>query len=38
MTAETHRHDYEPGDHAHPMQTDPACRICGQPKKAVVHR
>ncbi|HEX8109782.1 MAG TPA: hypothetical protein VF516_18755 [Kofleriaceae bacterium] len=22
-------HDYEPGEHTHPMHTDPDCRICG---------
>jgi hypothetical protein len=22
-------HDYEPGDTAHPMHTDPDCRVCG---------
>lgn len=26
-------HDYEPGDVTHPMQTDPDCRICGEPKR-----
>lgn len=26
------RHDYEPGDEGSPMQTDPLCRVCGEPK------
>jgi hypothetical protein len=32
------RHDYEPGDVTGPMQTDPDCRICGEPKRSAVHR
>lgn len=34
---EVQHHDYEPGQGRHPMQTDPLCDICGQPKKAKVH-
>ena len=32
LAATTITHDYEPGDTAHPMSTDPACRICGERK------
>ena len=27
-------HDYEPGDTAHPMSTDPDCRVCGRTRRA----
>lgn len=27
-------HDYEPGDSASPMTTDPSCRICGEGKRS----
>jgi len=37
MTAETQRHDYEPGNDPSPMQTDPPCRMCGKPKRDRVH-
>jgi hypothetical protein len=26
------RHDYEPGETASRMHTDPDCRVCGQPR------
>jgi len=32
------RHDYEPGDAASPMRTDPDCRICGEAKRSATHR
>lgn len=30
----TERHDYEPGDDTHAMQTDPDCQVCGQPHRS----
>jgi hypothetical protein len=31
------KHDYEPGESTHPMQTDPSCQVCGLPKGSYVH-
>jgi len=30
-------HDYEPGEFTHHMETDPHCRVCGQPKRERYH-
>lgn len=30
-------HDYEPGSFTHRMETDPHCRVCGQPKRERFH-
>ena len=37
MSAESEPHDYEPGERTDEMQTDPECRICGRPERALVH-
>lgn len=31
------RHDYEPGEGTHPMETEPLCRVCGQAKRTAAH-
>lgn len=31
------RHPYERGEDTHPMETDPLCAVCGQPKKFHTH-
>jgi hypothetical protein len=37
-TIEESGHDWEPSDAKSPMHTNSLCRICGQPKSAVVHK
>jgi len=31
------QHEYEEGDEKAPMHTDPLCKVCGQPRIAIVH-
>jgi len=31
------QHEYEPGEVHHAMHTDTLCRICGYPKKNLIH-
>lgn len=38
MTVETARHDWEPSNYSHAMHTDPVCNVCGEPRKARMHR
>lgn len=37
VKGERERHDYETGDSTSPMQTDPLCMVCGQPKRSAIH-
>lgn len=32
------RHDYEPGETAHPMSTDPDCCVCGRTRRSCDER